>query len=166
MVRQKRLVSDNGSIFKAKQAMKMYELLGIRKEFIKKRQPWMSYIETTFNIQRRMGDFHFKKARTWEDMRVEHDRWVADYNYQVHWAHRNREDNRHSPAEVLGWVKGKMWQTRAARSYFLLDALYPPLEPAWLSSDFVTGSSMANWDWRNGRPRLAFQGASHGGIWR
>ena len=72
------LVSDNGSIFKAKQAMKIYELLGIRKEFIKKRQPWMSYSETTFNIQRRMGDFHFKKAKTWEDMRVEHDRWVAD----------------------------------------------------------------------------------------
>ncbi|MBO0791609.1 MAG: helix-turn-helix domain-containing protein [Ktedonobacteraceae bacterium] len=103
------LVSDNGSIFKAKQAMRIYELLGIRKEFIKKRQPWMSYIETTFNIQRRMGDFHFKKAKTWEDMRVEHDRWVADYNYQVHWAHRHREDNRHSPAEVLGWVHGKDW---------------------------------------------------------
>jgi hypothetical protein len=57
-----------------------------------------------------MGDFHFKKAKTWEDMRVEHDRWVADYNYQVHWAHRHREDKRHSPAEVLGWVRGKEWQ--------------------------------------------------------
>jgi transposase len=105
------LVSDNGSIFKAKQAMRIYEALGIRKEFIAKRQPWMSYIETTFNIQRRMGDFHFQKAKTWEDMRVEHDRWVADYNYQVHWAHRNREDNRHSPAEVMGWVRGKEWQS-------------------------------------------------------
>jgi hypothetical protein len=61
------------------------------------------------NIQRRMGDFHFKKAKTWEDMRVEHDRWVADYNYQVHWAHRHREDKRYSPAEVLGWVRGKEW---------------------------------------------------------
>lgn len=90
--------------------MKIYELLGIRKEFMKKRQPWMSYIETTFNIQRRMRDFHFKKAKTWEDMRMEHDRWVANYNYQVHYAHRHREDNRHSPAEVLGWVKGKEWR--------------------------------------------------------
>ncbi len=90
--------------------MKIYELLGIRKEFIAKRQPWMSYIETTFNIQRRMGDYHFKKAKTWEDMRVEHDRWVADYNFQVHYAHRHREDNRHSPAEVLGWVQGKVWR--------------------------------------------------------
>jgi transposase InsO family protein len=41
------LVSDNGSIFKAKQAMQIYEQLGIRKQFIAKRQPWMSYIETT-----------------------------------------------------------------------------------------------------------------------
>jgi hypothetical protein len=31
---------------------------------------------------------------------------VADYNYQVHWAHRERSDGRRSPAEVLGWVKG------------------------------------------------------------
>ncbi len=104
------LVSDNGSIFKAKQAMKIYEHLGLRKEFIAKRQPWMSYIETTFNIQRRIGDYHFKKARNWEEMRVEHDRWVVDYNYQVHWAHRHREDKRHSPAEVLGWVKGREWR--------------------------------------------------------
>jgi putative transposase len=104
------LVSDNGSVFKAKQAKQIYKALGIRKEYIAKRQPWMSYIETTFNIQRRMGDFHFKKAKTWEDMRVEHDRWVADYNYQVHWAHRHREDKHHSPAEFLRWVRGKEWQ--------------------------------------------------------
>lgn len=57
-----------------------------------------------------MGDFHFARARTWEEMRVEHDRWVADYNYQPHQAHRHREDNRHSPAEVLGWVHGKDWE--------------------------------------------------------
>src|SRR5579871_4183165 len=31
---------------------------------------------------------------------------VADFNYQVHWAHRERQDNRQSPAEVLGWVSG------------------------------------------------------------
>jgi hypothetical protein len=24
----------------------------------------------------------------------------------VHWAHRDRQDSRHSPAEVLGWVQG------------------------------------------------------------
>jgi len=33
---------------------------------------------------------------------------MADYNYQVHWAHRQRDDNRHSPAEVLSWVRGRV----------------------------------------------------------
>jgi hypothetical protein len=33
---------------------------------------------------------------------------VADFNYQQHWAHRERQDDRHSPAEVLGWLHGKV----------------------------------------------------------
>ena len=32
--------------------------------------------------------------------------WFADYNYQAHWAHRERTDGRHSPSEALGWVHG------------------------------------------------------------
>ena len=33
----------------------------MRKEEIERRQPWQSYIETTFNIQRRMADYYFAK---------------------------------------------------------------------------------------------------------
>jgi len=33
---------------------------------------------------------------------------VIDYNEQPHWAHRKRDDNRLSPAEVLGWVTNKL----------------------------------------------------------
>lgn len=102
------LVSDGGSIFKAKQALAIYEALGIRKEQIAKRQPWMSYIETAFNVQRRLGDYHFARAETWAELVAMHDQWVADYNYQAHWAHRERQDDRHSPAEVLGWVSGAL----------------------------------------------------------
>jgi hypothetical protein len=29
-------------------------------------------------------------------------------NEQVHWAHRERDDNQHNPAEVLGWVRGRV----------------------------------------------------------
>lgn len=29
------------------------------------------------------------------------------FRYQVHWAHRERADERHSPVEVLGWVHGR-----------------------------------------------------------
>jgi putative transposase len=100
------LVSDSGGVFRANQAMRIYAALGIRKAQIEKRQPWQSYIETTFNVQRRMADWHFAKAATWEELRRSHDRWMADYNFQEQWAHRKRPDNRRSPAEVLGWVTG------------------------------------------------------------
>ena len=102
------LVSDSGSIFKAKEAQRIYAALSIRKEQIDRKQPWQSYIETHFNVQRRMADWHAAKADTWQELVATHDQFVADYNYQVHWVHRERQDNRHSPAEVLGWVQG--WQ--------------------------------------------------------
>ncbi len=101
------LVTDGGGVFRAKQALAIFAALGIRKEQIAKRQPWQSLIETQFNVQRRMADWPFAQAATWADLLAAHDRFVADFNYQVHWAHRQREDGRHSPAEVLGWVSGK-----------------------------------------------------------
>jgi hypothetical protein len=100
------LVSDSDGVFKAKEAMRIYAALVIRKETIEKRQPWQCYIETNFNVNRRMADWHFANATTWSELVTVRDQWVADYNYQVHWAHVRREDYRHSPAEVLGWVQG------------------------------------------------------------
>ena len=100
------LVSDGGTIFRARYAQAVYDALGIRKERIEPGKPWQSYIETTFNIQRRMADWHFARARTWEELVAVHDRWMADYNAQVHWAHRDRADGRRRPLTVLGWVIG------------------------------------------------------------
>jgi len=100
------LVSDGGGIFKAKEAMRIYAALGIRKEQIDRKQAWQSFIETHFNVRRRMADWHFARAETWTELVASHDQFIADYNYQVHWAHRDRQDSRQSPAEVLGWVRG------------------------------------------------------------
>jgi len=100
------LVSDGGTIFRAKQALAIYADLGIRKEQIAKRQAWQNYIETCFNVQRRMADVHLAQATTWEQAKQVHARWVVDYNYQPHYAHRLREDQRNSPSEVLDWVHG------------------------------------------------------------
>ncbi len=58
----KTIVTDGGGIFRAGQSMAVYEALGIEKEEIDKRQPWESFIETTFNIQRRMADHYSAKA--------------------------------------------------------------------------------------------------------
>ncbi len=104
------LVSDGGGVFRAKQAQQVYGALGIEKREIDRRQPWQSYIETNFNVQRRMADWHFARAEGWEELLRVHDQWVVDFNYQVHWAHKQRTDGRQSPAEVLGWVHGRQFE--------------------------------------------------------
>jgi hypothetical protein len=58
------IVSDGGAIFKAKQALAVYGALGIVKEQIDRGQAWQSFIETNFNVQRRMADWHFTNATT------------------------------------------------------------------------------------------------------
>src|SRR3712207_3329843 len=112
------LVSDGGSVFKAKQALEIYRRLGIAKHQIDKGQAWQNYIETMFNVQRRMVDYAFAQAATWKDLQTAHDQWITDYNHQVHWAHRFREDGRESPAEVLDWVYGQVWDEAALHYAF------------------------------------------------
>jgi putative transposase len=100
------LVSDNGGVFRSHDALRIYKALGIQKVEIEKRQAWQSYIESNFNAQRRLADWHFERAQTWEDLLAAHEKWLLDFNYQHHFAHEHREDGCHSPAAVLGWVKG------------------------------------------------------------
>ncbi len=104
------IVSDHGGVFLSHEAASIYTSFGIRKEEIELRQAWQNYIETCFNVQRRMADWYFEEARTWEDLLATHEKWVRNYNYQKHFAHEQREDGRHSPAEVLGWVTGKQFE--------------------------------------------------------
>jgi putative transposase len=100
------LVSDGGSIFKATQAQAIYRALGIAKHRIDSGQPWQNYIETHFNVMRRMADYHFAQATTWDELQAVHARFFTDYNQQSHTAHGDRPKGRRSPAAVLGWVQG------------------------------------------------------------
>ncbi|MBA2679588.1 MAG: helix-turn-helix domain-containing protein [Ktedonobacteraceae bacterium] len=100
------LVSDNGGVFRSQDALRIYKALGIQKVEIEKRQAWQSYIESNFNAQRRLADWYFERAQTWEDLLAAHEKWLLDFNYQHHFAHEQRQDGCHSPAAVLGWVKG------------------------------------------------------------
>jgi hypothetical protein len=106
------LVSDSGSIFKAKQAQAIYAALGIHKEQIERGQPWQNYIETNFNVMRRMADHDFAKATTWPELQAAHARFFQNYNHQSHAAHDDRPKGRRSPATMLGWVQGA-WCDRA-----------------------------------------------------
>jgi transposase len=112
-------VTDSGSIFLANRARAIYRALGIRKLEIGKGQPWQSYLETAFNVQRRMADHYFASAEDWSGLIREHDRWMADYNVQEHYAHQHRRQGRRSPSEVLSWVKMPRYQEEdLARAFF------------------------------------------------
>jgi transposase len=100
------LVSDSGSIFKAKHAQAIYAALGIHKTVIDRGQPWQNYIETNFNVMRRMADHDYAKATTWAALQAAHARFFQNYNQQSHGAHGDRPKGRRSPAAVLGWVHG------------------------------------------------------------
>lgn len=95
----KGLVSDSGRVFRAKQAQDIYRRLDITKYEIEKGKPWQDYVETHWNVQRRMANYAFTKATTWDDIY-----WVLDYNAEDHWAHHTRDAGRHNPHEVLGEV--------------------------------------------------------------
>lgn len=154
------IVSDSGSVFRSERIQQIYQHLGIQRRHIEKRQPWQSYIETTFfviwntcysqitwimwilragirlnrqakalkrtkfhiiNIQRRMMDEAedgFRAAQRWDALWQAHDRWVSHYNTEAHWAHRDRHDDRATPAEVLAWVGGRPYPARTLQRIF------------------------------------------------
>lgn len=99
------LVTDSGSVFRANRARVVYETLGVEKREIEKGAPWQSYLETAFNVQRRMADWHFAKAESWPELHAAHSKWVEEYNAQYHQAHEKRPDGRRSPREVLGILR-------------------------------------------------------------
>ena len=115
----KGLVTDSGSVFLANRARAVYAKLGVRKEEIEKGRPWQNYSETTFGIQRRMADWHFSRAGSWAELVEAHDRFVADYNPQGHFAHQRRGDGRRSPGQVLSWVSGMRFHPKdLERAFF------------------------------------------------
>ncbi len=103
-----KLITDNGGVFRAKQLLAICEALEIEKEYIHPRQSWENLVETHFNVMRRMSQVHFEQVTSWQGAKIAHERFVTDYNAQPHWAHRKRDDNRLSPAEVLGEEKSKL----------------------------------------------------------
>ena len=102
------LVTDGGAIFRAKHLLTVLDRLGVVKHEIARRQAWQNYIEANFGIQRRLADWDFAHATTWPELLAVHDHWVAEHNYQDHYAHRDRPVDRRSPAAVLHRVYGKL----------------------------------------------------------
>jgi len=101
------LVTDGGGQFRSNVALQLYDMLGIRKEQIDPGEPWENYAETLFSIQRRLADHAFSNARTWPEIQQAHQTWWHNYNVENHYAHRERQDGRHSPSAVLRGMLGR-----------------------------------------------------------
>ena len=50
---------------------------------------------------RRLADYYLNKAPTLDEMKKAHRKFIRDYNTQIHFAHRERQDGRHSSQDVL-----------------------------------------------------------------
>ncbi len=103
------IVTDGGGQFYSTVAVQLYDMLGIRKERIDPGEPWENYAETLFSIQRRLADHAFSNARTWPEIQQAHQTWWQNYNAEHHFAHRERQDGRHSPEAVLRGVLGRTY---------------------------------------------------------
>ena len=101
------IVTDGGGQFYSTVAVQLYDMLGIRKERIDPGAPWQNYAETLFSVQKRLADHAFSNARTWPEIQQAHQTWWHNYNVEHHFAHRERQDGRHSPEAVLRGVLGR-----------------------------------------------------------
>jgi hypothetical protein len=111
-------------------------------------------VETHFNVQRRMADWHLSGAENWTELAAAHGRFVENYNAQAHFAHAGREDGRRSPAEVLGFASGVRHREEELRRAFfsarfvrVLDSLGYATFRRWrvYGEDGLAGREAALW---------------------
>jgi len=98
---------NGGGQFSSTVALQLYDMLDIRKEQIDPGEPWENYAETLFSIQKRLVDHAFSNAHTWPQIQQTHQTRWQNYNAEHHFAHRERQNGRHSPTEVLRGVLGR-----------------------------------------------------------
>lgn len=100
------VVSDNGSQFRSSAFGKANQGLGIRQHFCEKGRPWQNLIESQFGIQARLGEYLWQQCADTEEAIEVHRELIRDHNRLPHFAHRQREDGKDSPLEVLGSSRG------------------------------------------------------------
>ena len=112
------VVSDNGSVFTATDYLAILRNLEIEPIHIEKGKPWQNLIEPQFKIQLRLADFQVEQAQTLEAIQNHHAAFIETFNTTRHWAHLNRKDGYRRPADVLGWVKGRVVDVAYLRQLF------------------------------------------------
>jgi transposase InsO family protein len=112
------IVSDHGAVFRAGDYLAILKALEVEPKYIELRKPWQNLIEAQFKVQLRLADFQFEQASTVEDIQQLHAAFIETFNTTRHWAHQERADNRRTPVEVLGWVRGRAVEPERLRRLF------------------------------------------------
>src|SRR5258708_12440753 len=77
---------------------------------------------------RRLADYYLNKAPTLDEMKKAHRKFIRDYNCQIHFAHRERQDNRHSPQDVLRGVLARTLPPPTLARIFFATEFTRPLD--------------------------------------
>jgi hypothetical protein len=101
------IVSDSGGAFTSEDYRRTCSRLGIEVQYIEARQSWQNLIETHFNIQRKMADYKFESVTSEAQRQEEHTAFLDLYNRMGHAAHQKRRDGKHTPHDVLSWIRGQ-----------------------------------------------------------
>ena len=104
-------------------------------------------------IMRRLADYYLNKAPTLDEMKKAHRKFIQDYNCQIHFVHRERQDNRHSPEARAARRLGAYSSSTNPGPYFLCHRVYPPTGRDQGISAFADGASTL----RRGLPSKRFR---------
>ena len=117
-----RIVSDHGAVFVALQPC--LEQLAIQWAPITKGHPWQNLAESGFAVQRRMLDAYVVGCAQREHVYQQHARFVADYQFWGHWAHKRTDAQGRvfyvSPEVILGQAHGRAIEPARLQRVFRL----------------------------------------------
>jgi transposase InsO family protein/transposase len=120
------LVSDSGGAYTSNDFEAVCTRLQVRHETIVSTQgeSYLNWMETHFNIQRRVYDYQFSLARTPAELEQRHQAFIQTYNTTAHQGLLKDQRRPPIPVEVLGAAKGRIYaQDELARHFS--QALFP-----------------------------------------
>jgi transposase len=120
------LISDSGGAFTSHEFAAVCKRLGIDHKPMEstKGQSYLNWMETHFNIQRRLYDYQFSLSRTPIEFEQTHRRFLAVYNSTAHLGLLQEKFEPPIPLEVLGEAKGRFYTSEELERKFSR-ALFP-----------------------------------------
>jgi transposase InsO family protein len=120
------LISDSGGAFTSNEFKAVCSRLGIDHKPIEstKGESYLNWMETHFNVQRRLFDYQFSLTTTPVEFERVHQTFIETYNTTAHQGLLKDQFDPPIPIEVLGEAKGRLYtQDELARKFSR--ALFP-----------------------------------------